>query len=133
VKDQSRALANERDDFRKQLNEMKLRYEEKLKFLKEDLELRLKVEVHEIEERKNLHINELMRDHEQAFDNMKSYNNDITYDNLNLIKSQKEEIKNIREHMKKNKELITQVSLENKQLKAPLIHYWNKKIYILKN
>lgn len=99
---------------------MKLKYEEKLKLLKEDLELRLKVEVHEIEERKNLHINELMRDHEQAFDNMKSYNNDITYDNLNLIKSQKEEIKNIREHMKKNKELILQVSLENKQLKAPL-------------
>jgi len=51
---------------------MKQNYEDKLSLLKDDLELRLKVEIHEIEERKNLHINELMRDHEQAFDNMKS-------------------------------------------------------------
>jgi len=57
---------------------MKSEYENSLKLLIADLELRLKVEIHEIEERKNLHINELMKDHEAAFDNMKSYYNDIT-------------------------------------------------------
>ena len=31
--------------------------------LKEELELRMKVEIHEIEERKNQHINELMKNH----------------------------------------------------------------------
>jgi len=35
-------------------------YEEKLGKLREELELRLKVEIHEIEERKNQHINDLM-------------------------------------------------------------------------
>lgn len=41
-----------------------------------------KVDIHEIEERKNLHINDLMRNHEKAFGQMKAYYNDITNDNL---------------------------------------------------
>jgi len=35
--------------------------------LNEELELRMKVEIHEIEERKNEHINSLMKNHEKAF------------------------------------------------------------------
>lgn len=54
--------------------------------LKEELELRLKVEIHELEERKNLHINELMNNHETAFAELKSYYNSITRENLDLIK-----------------------------------------------
>jgi exonuclease VII large subunit len=38
-------------------------YEQKLEHLKEELDLRMKVEVHEIEERKNQHINDLMKNH----------------------------------------------------------------------
>jgi len=38
-------------------------YEQKLEHLKEELELRMKVEIHEIEERKNQHINDLMKNH----------------------------------------------------------------------
>jgi hypothetical protein len=32
--------------------------------MKEELELKLRVEIHELEERKNLHINELMKNHD---------------------------------------------------------------------
>lgn len=39
-------------------------YEVKLKQLEAELDLRMKVEIHEIEERKNEHINELMHNHE---------------------------------------------------------------------
>jgi len=63
--------------------------------LKEDLELKLKVEIHELEERKNLHINELMNNHEKAFAELKKYYNDITAENLNLIKAHKEKIAQI--------------------------------------
>lgn len=38
-------------------------YEDKLVKLRAELELRMKVEIHEIEERKNKHINELMKSH----------------------------------------------------------------------
>lgn len=40
--------------------------------LKVDLELRRKVEIHEIEERKNQHINELLFNHQEAFDEIKA-------------------------------------------------------------
>ena len=46
-------------------------YEQKLKDLEKELSLRMKVEIHEIEERKNDHINDLMHNHESAFREMK--------------------------------------------------------------
>jgi len=63
-----------------------------MKLLREDLELRRKVEILEIEERKNNHINELMKKHEKAFGEIKNYYNDITHNNLDLIRSLKEEV-----------------------------------------
>jgi cell division protein ZapA (FtsZ GTPase activity inhibitor) len=45
------------------------------------------MEIHEIEERKNRHINDLMKNHEKAFAEMKGYYNNITQDNLALIKT----------------------------------------------
>merc|ERR1719502_1197657 len=72
--------------------ELEERCKDKLKQLEADLELRRKVHIHEIEERKNLHINDLMHNHEKAFENMKTYYNDITNDNLKLIRDLKEEV-----------------------------------------
>ena len=54
--------------------------------LKEELDLKLKVELHELEERKNLHINELINNHQKSFDDLKKYYNEITAENLALIK-----------------------------------------------
>ena len=50
------------------------------------------MEILEIEERKNNHINELMKKHEKAFGEIKNYYNDITHNNLDLIRSLKEEV-----------------------------------------
>ena len=61
------------------------KYDRKMKLLRDDLELRRKHELHEVEERKNGHINELMRQHEAAFSEVKNYYNDITANNLDLI------------------------------------------------
>ena len=67
--------------------------------LKEDLELRMKVEIHEIEERKNRHINELMKNHQEAFKEMKEYYNDITRENLELIMMHKDKLIDIRKQI----------------------------------
>lgn len=45
------------------------------------------MEIHELEERKNLHINELINNHETAFAELKQYYNTITRENLELIKN----------------------------------------------
>lgn len=68
-------------------HELTLRCEGRLKNLEVDLELRRRVQVHEVEERKNQHINDLVKNHQKAFGQMKNYYNDITRGNLQLIKS----------------------------------------------
>jgi Mg2+ and Co2+ transporter CorA len=47
------------------------------------------MELSEVEERKNKQIAELMKNHEKAFSEIKSYYNDITLNNLALISSLK--------------------------------------------
>ena len=81
-------------------------YEQKLEHLKEELELRMKVEIHEIEERKNQHINDLMKNHQEAFKEMKEYYNDITRENLELIKMHKEKLVDIRAQIEANQKTV---------------------------
>lgn len=42
------------------------KYERKMKVLRDDLELRRKQDIHEVEERKNAHIQDLMKKHEKV-------------------------------------------------------------------
>jgi len=60
-----------------------------MKALRDELDLRRKTELHEVEERKNAQINTLMRNHEKAFSDIKNYYNDITLNNLALINTLK--------------------------------------------
>jgi len=46
-------------------------WEKRLTQIKQDLELRLKIEIHEIEERQNAHINALLRQHHDDFNDIK--------------------------------------------------------------
>ena len=103
-----------------QLYEIEKDYEARLNRMKEELELKERVEVHELEERKNLHINELMRNHEEAFTELKNYYNEITRDNLKLIKEHKSEIKRINEESERNKRKISELKYTNNELKEPL-------------
>lgn len=60
-----------------------------MRTLRDELDLRRKTEIHEIEERKNGQINTLMKNHEKAFSDIKNYYNDITLNNLSLINTLK--------------------------------------------
>lgn len=85
--------------------------------LRQEEELRRKTEIHELEERKNSHINMLMMNHEKAFRDIRNYFNDIVYKNLDLITSLKEELKEMkRKEEKRNKEMA-EVLEENKDLR----------------
>ena len=84
-----RNLQKLRDQFETNLGQLERSYEEKLTDLTDALELQRKVEIHEMEERKNLHINDLMKNHQKAFGQIKDYYNEITTGNLKLIKELK--------------------------------------------
>ncbi|GMF65580.1 unnamed protein product [Phytophthora lilii] len=109
-----------REQFEKNNAALEGRCQQRLRDLQESLELRRKVDVHEIEERKNLHINDLMKNHEKAFTQIKNYYNDITKDNLRLIDSLKNEIAAMKKKAAANTKLMHDVSQENKRLSEPL-------------
>jgi hypothetical protein len=58
---QDKNILKLRQEFRMNLEQLRGKYEQRLQQLRDDLGLRHKVEVHEVEERKNLHINQLMK------------------------------------------------------------------------
>lgn len=107
-------------EFTANLEQLRTKYETRLQQLREDLRLRLKVEVHEVEERKNLHINQLMRAHEEAFGEMKKYYNDVTRANLELISELKLQIQEATEKQTANQKLMMEIAEENKRLSDPL-------------
>merc|ERR1711990_876233 len=109
-----------RQTFEQNHRQLESQYEEQVQQLRIDLELKAKVEVHEIEERKNQHINELLFNHQEAFDEIKTYYNDITHDNLQLIRELKDEIAGMKEREKKNQKRMALLTQENKDLSEPL-------------
>jgi len=107
-------------EYERMVKELQKKYEAKMKILRDDLELRRKVEILEIEERKNHHINELMKKHEKAFGEIKNYYNDITHNNLDLIRSLKEEVSEMKKKEISNEKLMFEIAQENKKLSEPL-------------
>ena len=66
----------------------------------------MKVELHEIEERKNQHINDLMINHETAFREMKQYYNDITNENLQIIKQLQEKYQDVKLQIQNSEHVV---------------------------
>ena len=83
------------------------KFEQKMAELERQLALQLKVDVHEVEERKNQHINELMINHDAAFSEMKNYYNDVTRENLEIVKGLQEKILNVKEHTRATEEVVS--------------------------
>ena len=121
-----------RSQFDDGMLELKKRCEIRLNLLDTDLELRRRVEVHEVEERKNQHINDLIKNHNKAFIQMKSYYNDITRTNLNMIKKLQNQVEILKERSVNNKKLLTEYIIDNQKLSKPLSEVSNT-IAILNN
>lgn len=115
-----------RQQFEDGMTELTSRCDARLKQLENDLELRRKVEIHEVEERKNQHINDLIKNHKKAFTQMKSYYNDITSGNLKLIKNLQKQVEELKERANHNKKLLHEYTLENQKLSEPLMKVSNE-------
>eukprot|EP01012_Entosiphon_sulcatum_P007331 TRINITY_DN136_c0_g1_i1.p1 TRINITY_DN136_c0_g1~~TRINITY_DN136_c0_g1_i1.p1 ORF type:complete len:464 (+),score=156.06 TRINITY_DN136_c0_g1_i1:48-1439(+) len=115
-----RLIERKKQETERNMKEMTEKYERKIRVLRDELELRRKTEIHDIEERKNEHIKELVQKHEQAFADIKEYYNDITSNNLDLIKSLKEEVANMKKNEQYNEKLMFEIAQENKRLNEPL-------------
>lgn len=107
-------------NYKNALEELEERYKNKINTLKEELDLRRRAEIHEIEERKNEHINQLIKLHQSKFAEMKSYYNQITGNNLDLIRRLKEDIAEMKRNDEHNENLMYDIEKENHHLSEPL-------------
>lgn len=98
----SEVLSSEREKFQSETKEMASLHERRLHEYMENSEIRHKMEMSEVEERKNNQIRQLIDCHEKAFGEMKSYYNDITINNLALITSIKEQMEEMRRQTERN-------------------------------
>jgi len=115
-----RTIYRMREQFEENNRQLEKQYQKQVEELKTDLELRRAVEIHEIEERKNQHINDLLTNHQEAFERIKSYYNDITRDNLQLIRSLRDDIADMRTTEKSNQKKMHELTEQNKKLSLPL-------------
>jgi growth arrest-specific protein 8 len=134
----------QRDLLENRLNFIVNRYKNDMKQLEDDLELRLKVEIHELEERKNLHINNLIRAFEDRMDAWKKENIEQIKENINLIKTNNENLKALKtdnealekevEELKKDigelEKLLESAQQEHSEITNRLAKYYNQQINI---
>jgi len=119
-REQDQKITQLRHEFERRSNEIQKAYEAQMKKSRDSLDKRRKEEIRAIEERKHLMIENLMAEHSKAFADIKNYYNDITHNNLDLIKSLKEEVKDLESEEQKDKIRLQEKMHENKKLSAPL-------------
>jgi growth arrest-specific protein 8 len=91
-----------------------------MKKTRDGLDKRRKDEIKMIEDKKHIIIEVLMSDHLKEFSDIKNYYNDITHNNLDLIKSLKEEVKELESDERNDQIRLREKMSENKKLTAPL-------------
>lgn len=109
-----------RHEFERRGAEISKLYDAHMKKTRETLDKRRKEEIKQIEDRKHAMIEKLMAEHSKAFAEIKNYYNDITHNNLDLIKSLKEEVKELEADDRKDQLRLYEKRNENKKLSAPL-------------
>ncbi|XP_012534025.1 dynein regulatory complex subunit 4 [Monomorium pharaonis] len=116
----SEEMSNMMKKFESEAIELEQKYEQKLTSQYESLILKHRMEITEVEERKNAQIANLIKNHENAFTEMKNYYNDITLNNLSLIKSMKEQMEVMRNNEERMKKQVRELTAENKKYSADL-------------
>ncbi|XP_017321709.1 dynein regulatory complex subunit 4 [Ictalurus punctatus] len=81
-----------RSEFEEKLRVIKATYEKKLEKHREEQDLRRKTEIHEIEQRLNVHINTLIKNHDKAFGDLQNFYNDLTQERVSQIGLLEEEV-----------------------------------------
>ncbi|CAN0379997.1 unnamed protein product [Ascophyllum nodosum] len=117
---QDRNITLLKAEFERKASEVHKIFEKAMNTTRERLDAVRKLEVAKIEEKKNSHIERLMKTHEKAFTDIKNYYSDITHNNLDLIRSLKEEVAETRKREQQDEKLMYEIAQENKKMSEPL-------------
>lgn len=106
-------------EFDRKSSEIRAFNEKAMEKARGQLEDRTKAEITAIEQKKNEHITQLMDTQKKAFAEIKEYYNDITHNNLDLIKSLKEVVGEMRKKEQQDEKTLEQAELEHKRMTEP--------------
>lgn len=109
-----------RHKFERKAAEIQNMYEARMKDTRDKLDEIRKERIRVIVEKKQKMIAEYMAQHQKALTDIKVYYSDITHNNLDLIKSLKEEVKDFEAEQRKDEIRKNEKAAENKRLSAPL-------------
>lgn len=97
-----------------------MQYEHRLERMRRELFESREAEVRRIEARKAKHVAQLLQAHEHAFADIKRYYTSIKHSNLDMIKSLKEEVHDLKRQEEMDEKKIVSIAQENKKLSVPL-------------
>ncbi|XP_063697687.1 dynein regulatory complex subunit 4 [Culicoides brevitarsis] len=116
----SEQMSREREKFLNEAQEMTKIHEQRLQKYMEESEIRHRMEMSEVEERKNAQISKLIKEHEHSFGEIKQYYNDITTNNLQLISTMKDQMDELRKQSERSDKKVQEIMYQNKKLSQPL-------------
>jgi hypothetical protein len=119
-REQDQKITSLRHEFERKANEVQKTFDTGIRKMREDLDKARREEIKAIEDRKAVMIEKLMAEHSKAFTDIKNYYNDITHNNLDYIKSLKEEVKELEVEERKDKQRLLEKQQDIKKLTAPL-------------
>ncbi|KPI85174.1 trypanin-like protein [Leptomonas seymouri] len=120
-------IAEQQSQFEREIKEMHLKYEQLLKSSREEMDETRKEEIGRIEECKEQHIAELRETHERTFKEIKDYFSEITSNNLETIRTLKDEVYARKRTETHNEKVMYEVAQRNKKLTEPLANLQQQK------
>jgi chromosome segregation ATPase len=118
--DSDRVTTDARLEFERDTRELQASFEDRLQRLREQLTRAREEDVRGIEGRKSRHIQAVIAAHEKAFADIKLYYNEITHSNLDLIKSLKEEVEDLKKKEAADEKVMFAIAQENKKMSEPM-------------
>lgn len=120
VAQHDRIISEQQTQFEREIKEMHLKYEMKMKTLRDDMDRQRREEISQIERRKEQHVEELRDVHEKTFKEIKDYYSEITSNNLEMIRTLKDEVYARKRTEAHNEKAMFEVAQRNKKLTEPL-------------
>lgn len=91
-------LEEAKEEFKQDTMELQNRYDGKIAAYRKNFSLKHNVEIAEVEERKNEHVDKLLKEHELAYEELKSFYNNILLNNLAVIEGLKKKFSQVKKN-----------------------------------
>jgi len=118
--DQEREIHNLRVEHDRRLKEILNSYDKRMKVLRDNMERERKDQLQALDSQKKQDINVMKKMHEKALADIKTYYNDITHNNLELIQVLKQDVAEMKKREGQHEKMMFEIAQENKRLSEPL-------------